>query len=383
MACYNACPHSAIAMVEDDWGEAAPVIDELECVDCGRCTAACPILRPVSLHDPGDCYAAWTRDPENRAACSSGGIATTLAIEVLRRGGVVFGTALDDEFALRFSGACSVQEAQRFRGSKYVFGNVGLCYANVNRYLKAGRPVLFVGCPCQVAGLRAYLRHDHESLTTVDLVCHGAPPGRYLQEHLNRVLTRRDNITDVRFRGEGEFRLQAHSGNQTVYSRSKLMDSYYYAFLKGVSYREICYECPYARQARCSDITLGDFWGLDRSALHQDDGGRVSLVLINTEVGRRLFRSVSGLIHKEERSLSEAVSGNVQLRKPSTRHRYRESFLQSYPVQGFERALISSGVTRERLVAVVLESGPVRRLRLLKRRVRSSGAPRRSWRQSS
>lgn len=370
MSCYNACRFSSISMLLNDWGELIPAIDEERCTGCGRCTAACPVLQGVSFDEPLGCYAAWAYDSVDRSGSSSGGIATVLAKQMISRGGIVVGVAFDESATARHFVADSAVEVERFRSSKYVFSQVGLSYRGVQGHLKAGRAVLFVGCPCQVAGLLAYLGDPHEGLVTVDLVCHGAPPGRYLEEHLAHVTGGETGVLDVSFRAGGRFRLRVRRDKKVVYNRSEVLDSYYYSFMKAVSFREACYSCRFASVARCSDITLGDFWGLDRTTLRQDDGGMVSLILVNTESGRSFVESVDDAAHLELRSVEEAVAGNEQLRVPSKRHPRRSAFREAYPSFGFSGALKKSGVLSEQLVVAAKQTRPARWLSSVRRAIR-------------
>ena len=151
----------------------------------------------------------------------------------------------------------------------------------------------------------------------------------YLKEYADK-MSRGKNVSDISFRGKRNWRLSLYDGEKAVYSVRNKKDYYFTAFLKGMIYRDNCYQCEYAAAERGSDITIGDFWGLKRSELRVSYSGRISVALINTERGAEFWNQVKDRFVYEERSIEEAVNGNAQLRKPSVCHPDRELFLKNY-----------------------------------------------------
>ena len=175
-----------------------------------------------------------------------------------------------------------------------------------------------------MAGLRSYLGREYEDLLTADLICHGVPPQGLLAEHAARVLGKGTDYDGVSFRTQKKFILSFSKGGQTLHSGGMFEDAYLYCFMKCLVYRESCYECPYARGKRVGDVTIGDFWGLDRSSLRVPYEGRISAVMVNNDKGRAALEALEGL-HLESRNYEEARAGNPQLRRPSIkRDSYRE-----------------------------------------------------------
>lgn len=128
-------------------------------------------------------------------------------------------------------------------GSKYVQSETDGVYPKVKKTLADGRDVLFSGTPCQITGLRGYLGEKlwgSEHLVTVDLVCHGAPNQRILQEYLSGLgesSSQGLQVVDVRFRPKRDgwsdslrLELVFEDGSREYIASEK--SSYYDAFLK-------------------------------------------------------------------------------------------------------------------------------------------------------
>ncbi len=350
-ACMNRCPKDAITCVTDVYGRTVPQIDPAVCVRCGLCKEVCPQLHLVKKEKSFMCYAAQRTEESEKMCSSSGGIGAVLTEQFLADGGVVYGAAVNDEGSVCHTSAENQEDGRKFRGSKYVQSYIGQSYREVKKQLESGRRVLFTGTPCQIAGLKSYLTKEYENLYCVDIICHGVPPMKYLSEHISFV-TNGKKMDEISFRGgKQDFCLTLRSDSEEIYSVDKFHDIYYHTFLKSVTYRENCYQCLYAEDRRVGDITLGDFWGLDRSTLKTNQKGNISVVLVNTEKGQQLFNGIQNKILFEERKLEEAVQGNPQLRRPALPHKYREIFLKKYEKgMGFERAVKETGIPREMMI---------------------------------
>lgn len=342
-ACANICPRNAIDMTADAHGVLLPRIDGDRCVDCGLCAEVCPVLEPVELHPEGECLAAWSGSAELRKTAASAGIISQLSKLVLDLGGVVFGTRYENK-QLVFDHIESPAGITKFQGSKYVHASVGNAYRQVRDFLKAGRLVLFPGTPCQIAGLRRFLRREYENLLTVDLLCHGVTTNQYLNDYLAQRGT--ETYDSVLFRGQQGQRLAVFREEKLLRLEEKLLSPFYMAYVRGLIHRENCYNCPFASTKRCADLTAGDFWGLKRNEIRGDlsDIPFPSLVLINTEKGRRFLEQAN--IAWELRPLEEAMAGNGQLSRPCVRHADRDKFLQHYQKGKFHAALKKSGFYR-------------------------------------
>ena len=315
-ACVNKC-HKAAISICDTLDAYNAVIDPALCVNCGQCERVCPNREPVAKRSPILWKQGWALDEDVRKNASSGGIASALALAVVRMGGVCClcdfqGGNVD------FSFAETEETVLSLSGSKYVKSNPTGAYREIRRYLKENRPVLFVGLPCQVAGVKSYIG-ESELLYTVDLICHGTPSPELLRMFLAEKGRDASTISDIKFRKKAEFYVSDHDRGIEPPS---VVDAYTLAFLRSLDYTENCYHCQYACVERCADITLGDSWG---SSLPQDEVDKgISLILATSERGVKLLeRSELSL---EAVDVERAIEYNRQLKKPSDRPSVREQF---------------------------------------------------------
>lgn len=362
-ACVNICPAECIRLQEDALGVPYPEVDKTRCIDCGACFGSCPANQPFDAHTPFQTWAVFAGDAQARRTSASGGAAAVLYRAVVEQGGAVFGTVFNDALRPVFRMAESADELEPFKGSKYVQSDTGQIFRRVREILKnqPQRTVLFIGTPCQVDGLLRFLRRPYDQLVTVDLVCHGVPPVRYLQEHIARIERDSGRKADtITFRGERDFAFTLYDAGEAFYSRPRYEDLYFSAFLKSLIYRESCYRCRYASERRVADLTIGDFWGLGADAPYpHDKRDGVSVVLVGTEKGRLLFEACRPYLVCEQRTREEAVQGNAQLRAPSVRHPRADVFRERYPAQGFEKA---AEACLGRSIAAQRLTGPVKRM---------------------
>ena len=348
MACYAVCPFGAINITPDELDELHPEIDADKCRQCGGCASVCPVINPPPAHFPQAAYALYTKDHYDCCTCASGGAATVFSRAVIEEGGAVFGCGNDKSGMPSLKKITASHKIDELKGSKYVYPDSGKIYREVLGELNTGRNCLFIGLPCHVAGLLACTRgKKYENLTTVDLICHGAPPRKYLEKHIVSVVPKSRSISRVTFRGKRDYFLTVYDkNNRALYSRRQDEDSYFQPFMKGLIFRSICYSCAHARPERISDITIGDFWGISPGALNGYEGKK-SLVLINTDKGASLFASSIGKTVFEQRPIEEAIAGNAQLKAPSRPHPEREIFCRHYiQHHNFTSAVAATSIIR-------------------------------------
>lgn len=267
-ACYGCCPHDAIRMVPDeDEGFLFPKIDESLCVECRLCQRTCPVITKKENNNSGNpkVFALWSNP--DRELSSSGGAFSAFARKVISGGGSVFGAAFDENLRLRHVEVTTINGLDELRGSKYVQSEISAdVYKRIRKILKEGRNVLFCGTPCEVAGLKSYLRVDYDNLLTLDLICHGVPSGRTFESYIKKLASRvGQKVTGFQFR-----RLNRWGFAPSVQLSGKFIkifgvnSLYMDAFDKSALFRKSCYSCPYATIPRQGDCSLGDFWGLGR-----------------------------------------------------------------------------------------------------------------------
>lgn len=281
-----------------------------DCINCGLCALVCPINEPSKYKNKSlSCYAAYSNGFRNSS--SSGGIASSLACEMLARGGAVCGCVFDGRVHHVISTDMSTINAMR--GSKYVQSQIDDCYIQIKQ-LVATKKCLFVGTPCQVAGVKSIVGQS-PNLYCVDLICHGTPSPKYLEE----VIDFAGGCTSISFRENNNFTLQTDG------KISRVSERYMLSFLNGLTFRESCYFCPFAENDRVGDITIGDFWEIQN--FKEKEKG-VSLVLVNNSKGMEMVEMISKDIYYEERTFDEAYNGNPQLKRPSLPHKNRQKYLK-------------------------------------------------------
>ncbi len=329
-ACFNACKFGAVEIKINETGELYPEINREKCRQCGLCEKVCPVMNDLGKNPVAQqAVAAYTNDLTDRSLCSSGGFATGLYKKVLSEGGAVFGAGFNDDGMPILKCAESFDEIKEFAGSKYVYAFPDKIYQKVKEKLDEGKKCLFISVPCQVSGLKSFLKNDYANLVTADIICHGTPPYEFLKNHIEQNTSKQNEGHTFSFRGKKDFYLTVYNKGKEIYSKKSNEDYYFQAFLSGLIHRENCYKCPFACNERTGDLTIGDFWGLNKDALNGYKG-RTSVVLINTEKGKTEFDNIKDGFTYEIRPVDEALKGNEQLNRPSVPHSDRDSFISCY-----------------------------------------------------
>lgn len=303
-ACAQRCPKQCITMAEDEEGFLYPKIDISKCIDCHLCEKVCPVINQDEPRTPLNVYAAKNQNDQIRLDSSSGGIFTILAEQVINAGGVVFGACWDEEWNVKHDYAECLDNLSKFRSSKYLQSIIGDNYLKAEQFLKSGRTVLFTGTPCQIAGLKHFLRKDYDNLLAVEVICHSVPSSgiwqRYLEERLQTLRWSKSDIKHISFRNKKtgwkgySFIIENKNGN--AFSELGSKNAFMRGFLADLYTRPSCQACSAKQLKSGSDITLGDFWGIDSLMPEIDDDKGVSAIIINTEKGRKALHSVNDLI---------------------------------------------------------------------------------------
>ena len=290
---------------------------------------------------PVTTYAAWRKDDAARAKSSSGGMAAVISEAWIRKGGIVYGAAFVRPFDFQHIRCTTKEELARLRGSKYVLSSIAGTHKQIGADLKKGLEVLFLGTPCQVAAIRNHFKEYDARLYTIDIICHGTPKVETLKGSIPQIALQMD-YDKVEFRENDAFQISFKKGNRTIWSRPLAHDLYMKGFFKALFYRDCCYKCAFARQERISDMTLGDFWGLDMTSVNTTMDKGISLVLVNSDKGKMLLEMVEDDIKMIPRPLAEAVAGNKQLRHPMPRTWRYHIYKKLYPKVGFRLAAIAA-----------------------------------------
>lgn len=356
-ACYNICPKHCIVMEEDQEGFVYPKIVAEDCIQCGRCKTVCPANDEPSFKPAQQTYAAWSKDTQEHATSTSGGIASAFSRMVIEQGGVVFGAAYNQDLSVQHIMATDNEGVDRLKGSKYIQSTIGNTYRQVKKELSAGKEVLFIGTPCQIGGLRNYIGDKNEKLTMIDLVCHGTPSSKILNQYLSALEKKHHFKTDeISFRNDKGFYFTCIENGDVRYAKKSIRDPFYIGFLRGLYYRPSCNQCMYAQPQRCADITIGDFWGLGQEEpFPYSMKNGISLCMVNTEQGEAFVKRTEDTVYMVKRKTQEAVAGNKQLRFPSPKHKRRETFFRLMNTKGINSAL-SRVLRKEKLGYLAMDT---------------------------
>jgi coenzyme F420-reducing hydrogenase beta subunit len=306
-ACENACFHGALEMKTDEEGFFYPTKNNT-CINCGLCEIVCPYNSKNLAEDNNEqsllskrypiTFAAYSN--EDRIGSSSGGIFYTLAKDIICKGGIVYGAAFDDKFQLKHIAASTLEELAPMRGSKYIQSNIGLIYRDIKEKLISQKSVLFTGTPCQVAGLKSFLGKKYDLLLTTDLICHGTPSQWMFDQHKNYIQKKNGGkLSSYHFRNDYAWEgceiydfVKPDGSESHIKIPTYELSPYLYSFMHAFDCRLSCYECPFAKIPRQGDITLGDYWGIEKIFPDIDSSSGVSAVLVNTPKGMEAWNDI-------------------------------------------------------------------------------------------
>lgn len=355
-ACVQICPKKCIVYQANSHETLRAVVDKNNCIECKLCQAVCPQLNVIDGKKSKECYAGWSNIVDTRLKSASGGIATELYRYYAEHDGYYAGVVFDELHQVKYELLTGKENYNAFQSSKYVYSDTKNVFVDIATVLLKNKNVLFIGLPCQVAGLQRYLKVrniDCTKLSTVDLVCHGTTPNAFLKEHIKYVEKKKKNRTqEVRFRdpefGTHFFVFSLYENEKAFYhKRVNRNDSYQIGYHAGITYRDNCYECRYANERRMGDITLADFSGVGKLAPCNYTGRNVSCILINNEKGKVLVETLikDGYIYCDSRPIEEELNTEKQLHRPTEITKERIKFLKLYESgNSFEKAMKKAGI---------------------------------------
>lgn len=343
-ACASICGQHAIKLISDNEGFLYPTVDEAKCIDCGLCDKVCPFGEAYDYEPDYTPKFYATYDIFNRGGSSSGGIFYTLSeYSIKERNGWVFGAAFDEKLKLRHVGVNTMNDITPLRGSKYVQSDLEGVFVQVRSLLKEGVFVFFVGTPCQIAGLRSFLRREYENLLLADVVCHGVPSQMMFDIHRQYLENKyKSKIIKYQFRdNEGWCGCEIidFANHSQVKNRSYALSPFLYSFMEGYTCRESCFNCPFSKIPRQGDLTLGDYWGVKNVFPQIDSSKGVSLVTVNTKKGEVIWEKVRKQLICYQSNLENATKENQNLNEQTKRPSLRSGIYDKIKRDGYDNII--------------------------------------------
>lgn len=333
-ACKNICPKNAIEMVEDEEGFLYPIVNMDKCINCGLCEKICPTINKREKREKNQkAYVINNKDNEVRMESTSGGAFTPIAEYVIENNGVVFGAIFDDKWNVHHSYTESKDDLQKFRGSKYVQSDLKNTFMEAKTFLEQGRLVCFSGTPCQIQGLKSFLRKEYKNLITVDVVCRAVPSPLVLRKYLE-YQKQRNNMSDIKklvFRDKTKYGYGYSSmridGEDNFYREGVETDPYLRSFFNNYSDRPSCFECKFRDKDRISDFTIWDCFTIAEFDKEMSDNLGTTRMIIQTEYGEKIFNIIKEKYNYKEVGLESAIKNVRELKEsPKPNERRKEFF---------------------------------------------------------
>lgn len=342
-SCMAACPKDAIVMKDDEEGFFYPSVDMNKCINCGICKKKCPALKSNTYNDVSDYYAVQIESTCKRMSSSSGGVFSAIAEYISKIDGVIYGCTFDENFYIVHEREES-SNWKRFRVSKYAQSDLhsNNIFFNIKKDLENKKTVLFTGTGCQIHGLKEYLNKvDTSQLVTIDIVCHGVPSPLIWKDYVSYVEGMTSSqINSINFRDKKNAGWHnskitfTDKKNSIILSESQNKNLFFQLFFNHLILRPSCHRCPYANYKRTGEITIGDFWGIEKKYKYFDDDIGTSLVMVNNEKGEKIFNLIKNNLKIIKVKKKETIQPN--LKSPASSNLYRNIFWKDYHKYGLK-----------------------------------------------
>lgn len=345
--CSNICPNSCINMVSDNEGFLYPSTDLNNCISCGLCEKTCPVINEIKRENNAQppAYAAWSLDEDIRFNSTSGGIFSELAKKIISDGGYVAGARYNNKHLVEHFIINDNDCISLLRQSKYVQSSSGKIYIEIREVLNKDKTVMFVGTPCQCAGLVSFLGRTYDNLMICDFICRGANSPKAYTKYLDSLENQYNSfIKKVWFKnktnGWNKFCTKIEFENNMIYYADRYTDLFMLGYLKyNLFMRSSCHDCKFKGFSRYSDITFADFWGVELENANLDTDKGTSLIILNSQKGKSYFKKIYDNIFKEEKNLECAVRNNPCATKSPTVGKYRDYFFENIDRLDFEEII--------------------------------------------
>ena len=324
----NICTREAIIMMPDDEGFLYPSVHQRKCVDCGKCIYVCP-FHQLSLDQPTEVapivYGVKHKILQERLTSQSGGLFSALSNAVLINGGVVYGVGFDKNLEIIHKRATTKEAAHEFKKSKYVQSDTNTTFTSVKEDLLNGKQVLYCILLPDIWAKAIFGQHDKSYCQPRDLVCHGVPSPQIYKDYRAFVEAKHQKKIEKLVFRDKSFGWHGHRETIYFYDGSKITSVIYKELFYGsIALRPVCTKCPYANTKRPADITMADFWGVEKALPGFDDNQGISLALVNTHRGKIAFDNIRDQLDVRESTFEDSMQHN--LRSPTIASKRRNAF---------------------------------------------------------
>lgn len=342
-ACAQCCPKNAITMKENNEGFRYPEIDENKCIHCNLCRKVCPYTNmPQKYQEKQYAWGGYHTDWKIRDLSTSGGAFSAIVDAFCDNNYIIFG-ATSQGLKVFHTYVNDKNKVKIFRKSKYLQSNMGDSFIKVKEFLRVGKKVLFSGTPCQIAGLKSFLKNEKvDNLLTVEVICEGVPSPYFMKKY-NQHLKKQyfSDIVEIDYRytdtneifdkkyGKWDFQvMNVELENGRKIKKDRWINPFWKIWLSHLMSRPACYNCKFTTSDRVADITLGDLWGVHLYCpeLYGKNGG-ASLVICNSEKGKKVFEIAKKQLYGHELDFETAKKYQSPLRKSINANPKREEFM--------------------------------------------------------
>lgn len=367
-ACLNICEAGAVKMRYDSQGYLKAYIEKDQCINCGRCETACPVLRYPSLErNPRDVFAAWSKDKNVQKHGNSGGLFYEFAKFFIEKGGTVCAARYDKNFNVIHDLAECIEDLTPFQRSKFAQSDIRFMFREISRRLEQRQPVFFVGAPCQVAGLYTYLGQDSEYLLTAQFPCFGIPPGDFLKSYISQISNvNLNSIKDIFCEIQNNNNLNerimgCELKNGEVITEAASKSSYVQIWNTALCLSDACCKCKFVTLPSISDIIWGNFWRIGEiekfAPLDETYKSGCSMLILNSKKAEFYFDKIKNRLFYAKRSLREAISGHWMFQANYQSHILMRRYYYSAKRQEFQKEMCKSDIGYQELVEKYLITG--------------------------
>ncbi len=353
-ACMNICEQKCISMKLDDEGFAYPQIDHSLCNNCGLCLEKCSMIHTISNVNDRDlyCYAAYSKDEIKNLEGSAGGIFELFCEVIGDMQGIVYGVSLDNGFQVRHHRASDLEEAKKFRKTKYLQSDTGDNFSLAQKDLEEGKTVLFSGTPCQIGGLYSFLGKDYPNLYTIDVFCHGVPSKRVFLKYLDALEEKyNSNAISICWKDKRDGwrpnKISVKFENEKEVITNAFCNSMHIGFLEKLYLRPSCYNCKYAAIPRIADISLGNFAEYDGKLYEQNQNKGLTMIVVSNKKGTVLFNKIKKKIFPEKVGIDWCKKKAVRFSDATFCSKNRENFMRDLKNGADFFALIKKYMAKE------------------------------------